>query len=634
VQFHHHGYVSGDPRIKPAAGVGINRPEELPEEVDVLIVGSGPAGMLTAAQLAQFPDITTRLVERRGGRLEIGQADGIQARSVETFQAFGFAEAITAEAYRITEMAFWRPDTENPKNIVRGGRALDDTVGISEFPHLIVNQARVLDYFAEVAHNSPTRLVPDYGWDFQTLEVAETGEYPVKVTLVRSAGPDEGTTRIVHAKYVVGADGARSKVRSSIGCTLAGDQANHAWGVMDVVASTDFPDIRLKCAIQSHDGGSILHIPREGGHLFRMYVDLGVVPEDDKGAVRKTTIEQIIAKANQILHPYTVDVRNVAWSSVYEVGHRLTDRFDDVLPEQLGTRNPRVFITGDACHTHSAKAGQGMNVSMQDGFNIGWKLAHVLEGRSPESLLSTYSAERQVVAKNLIDFDKEWSTMMAKKPEDFENPSDLEDFYVRTAEFPAGFMTEYAPSMLTGAPTHQELAAGFPLGKRFKSAMASRVCDTNPMQLGHHATADGRWRIYVFADPAAPGADSPVASLAQWLSTAPDSPLAATPAGLDEDAWFDVKVIYQQKHEDIDINAVPAVFKPEVGPFKLTDYEKVYGTVPGADIFDERGLSRDGVMVVVRPDQYVANVLPLDATDELAAFFAQIHAGVPKAAKA
>ncbi|WP_411734686.1 FAD-binding monooxygenase [Paeniglutamicibacter sp.] len=627
MQFHHHGYVSGDPRIKPAAGVGIDRPEELPENVDVLIVGSGPAGMLTAAQLSQFPDITTRIVERRGGRLEIGQADGIQARSVETFQAFGFAEAIIAEAYKITEMAFWRPDTENPQNIIRGGRALDDTVGISEFPHLIVNQARVLDYFAEVAANSPTRLTPDFGWDFQTLEVEESGDYPVKVTLVRSAGEGEGTTRIVNAKYVVGADGARSKVRASIGCTMAGDQANHAWGVMDVLASTDFPDIRLKCAIQSHDGGSILLIPREGGHLFRMYVDLGVVPEGDNGAVRKTSIEHIIEQANAIIHPYTLEVRNVAWSSVYEVGHRLTDRFDDVLPEELGTRNPRVFITGDACHTHSAKAGQGMNVSMQDGFNIGWKLAHVLEGRSPESLLATYSAERQVVAKNLIDFDKEWSTLMAKKPEEFENPSDLEDFYVRTAEFPAGFMTEYAPSMLTGTPAHQELATGFPVGKRFKSAMASRVCDTNPMQLGHHATADGRWRIYVFADPSLPGADSPVAELAQWLSTAPESPLAATPAGLDIDAWFDVKVIYQQPHEDIDINAVPKVFKPEVGPFKLTEYEKVYGTVPGNDIFDVRGLSRDGVIVVVRPDQYVANVLPLGATTELGEFFAQIHSG-------
>lgn len=624
MHFHHHGYVSGDPRVQPAAGVGIDRPTQLPDEVDVLIVGTGPAGIVAAAQLSQFPGVTTRIVERRGGRLAIGQADGIQARSVETFQAFGFAERIIAEAYRITEMAFWKPDPRNPGNIVRSARTLDDPGGISEFPHLIVNQARVLDYFGEFMANSPTRMTPDYGYEFVGLEVAGEGEYPVAVTLVHTAGPDEGRTRTVRAKYVVGADGARSKVRDSIGCTLAGDQANHAWGVMDVLASTDFPDIRLKCAIQSHDGGSILLIPREGGHLFRMYVDLGEVAEDDNGAVRKTTIEQIIAKANAIIHPYTLDVRNVAWHSVYEVGHRLTDRFDDVLPEELGARTPRVFITGDACHTHSAKAGQGMNVSMQDGFNIGWKLGHVLEGRSPVSLLSTYSAERQVVAKDLIDFDKVWSTLMAKKPEEFENPSELEDFYVRTAEFPAGFMTEYSPSMIVAEATHQNLATGFPVGKRFKSALVVRVCDTNPVQLGHQATADGRWRIYVFADAAVAGAPSPTTDLAAWLASAPDSPLAATPEGADADAWFDVKVIYQQDHAGIDIGAVPAVFKPEVGPFKLPYLEKVYGTDPASDIFELRGLDRGGVIVVVRPDQYVANVLPLTATAELAAFFAPV----------
>ncbi len=631
MHFHHHGYVSGDPRVQPAAGVGIDRPTQLPDEVDVLIVGTGPAGMLTAAQLSQFPGITTRIVERRDGRLAIGQADGIQARSVETFQAFGFAERIIAEAYRITEMAFWKPDPRNPANIVRAARTLDDAHGISEFPHLIVNQARVLDYFAEFMANAPTRMVPDYGYEFRSLEVGE-GEYPVTVTLVHTSGPDEGRERVVRAKYVVGADGARSKVRESIGCTLAGDQANHAWGVMDVLANTDFPDIRLKCAIQSHDGGSILLIPREGGHLFRMYVDLGEVPADDHGAVRKTTIEQIIAKANAIVHPYTVDVRNVAWHSVYEVGHRLTDRFDDVHPEDMGTRTPRVFITGDACHTHSAKAGQGMNVSMQDGFNIGWKLGHVLEGRSPESLLSTYSAERQVIAKNLIDFDKEWSTLMAKKPEEFASPSELEDFYVSTAEFPAGFMTQYTPSMLVGSPAHQGLATGFTIGKRFKSAPVVRVCDTNPLHLGHQAKADGRWRIYVFADAATPvtgmeHAASPAADLAGWLANAPDSPLAATPEGADADAWFDVKVIYQQDHTNIDINEVPAVFKPEVGPFKLTYLENVYGTDPAADIFELRGIDRGGAVVVVRPDQYVANVLPLTATAELAAFFAPILHG-------
>jgi phenol 2-monooxygenase len=186
-------------------------------------------------------------------------------------------------------------------------------------------------------------------------------------------------------------------------------------------------------------------------------------------------------------------------------------------------------------------------------------------------------------------------------------------------------MTQYAPSMVVAEAAHQDLATGFPIGKRFKSAPVRRVCDTNPIHLGHHAKADGRWRIYVFADTAVAGAPGPLADLAEWLETAPDSPLAATPSNLDRDAWFDVKVIYQQDHTAVDINAVPEVFKPAVGPFKLTYLEKVFGTDPTADIFDERGISRDGVVVVVRPDQYVANVLPLSATAELAGFFAGLR---------
>ncbi len=629
MQFHHHGYVSTDPRVQPIAGVGIDRPEELPENVDVLIVGTGPAGVVTAAQLSMFPNVTTRIIERRGGRLAIGQADGIQARSVETFQAFGFAERIIAEAYRITEMAFWKPDVTRPENIVRTARAVDDPTGISEFPHLIVNQARVLDYFTEYMANAPTRMKPDYGYEFVSLENtlrrgSEVGEYPVTVKLVHTAGELAGQERTVHAKYVVGADGARSAVRDSIGCSLRGDQAKHAWGVMDVLAVTDFPDIRTKCAIQSDVHGNILLIPREGGQLFRMYVDLGEVADDDNGEVRTTTIEQIIAHANAIMHPYSLDVKNVPWHSVYEVGHRLTDRFDDVLPEELGIRTPRVFITGDACHTHSAKAGQGMNVSMQDGFNIGWKLGYVLDGRSPEALLGTYSAERQVIAKNLIDFDKLWSTLMATRPEDLGDPTELEDFYTRTAEFPAGFMTQYTPSMLIGEATHQELASGFPVGKRFKSARVVRVGDTNPVQLGHHHRADGRWRLYAFAPAAAPGEASVLRDWAEWLRSAPDSPLLAhTPVGGDIDAVFDVKVIYQQPHTEFDLDQVPVTFLPQTGPFGLTDYEKVYAALPGDDIFEQRGISRAGVVVVVRPDQYVAHVLPLTASAELAAFFAQ-----------
>ena len=619
MQFHHHGYVSGDPRISSAAEAGLNRPEELPEEVDVLIVGSGPAGMLLAAQLSQFPQINTRIVERRKGRLEIGQADGIQARSVETFQAFGFAEQITQEAYRITEMNFWAPDPDEPGNIVRTSRTKDDSTGVSEFPHLIVNQARVLDYFAEVAANSPSRLVPDYGYEFVGLDVADEGEYPVTVRL---RCEDEEGERLVKAKYAVGCDGARSGVREAIGRKLVGDRANHAWAVMDTLAVTDFPDIRTKCAIQSKHG-SILLIPREGGYLFRLYVDLGEQSAEDAGAVRKTTQEQAIAKANEILHPYTLDVKDIAWYSVYEVGHRLTDKFDNV--DEGSGRTPRVFITGDACHTHSAKAGQGMNVSMQDGFNLGWKLAHVLSGLSPESLLSTYSAERQVIAKNLIDFDKEWSSMMARPSEEWDNPAELSEFYVRTAEFPAGFMTEYTPSMLTGEPEHQDLASGFTIGKRFRSAMVDRVCDGNPMHLGHHAKADGRWRVYAFAD-AGTGQDSELTSWADWVSKSPDSPVRAySDPDTDPDSLFDVKVVYPTTFDEVDIMAVPELFLPRVGPFELIDYEKVYARNPEENMFDLRGIDPDvGAVVVVRPDQYVATVLPLGQPQALAEFFAGI----------
>ena len=183
MKFHHQGYVSGDPRIQPAAGVGIDRPADLPEQVDVLIVGAGPAGMLAAAQLAQFPDINTRIVDRRSGRLEVGQADGIQPRSVETFQAFGFADRIVAEGCLIVETAFWKPDPQAPARIVRTSRVLEDPNGVSEFPHITVNQARVLDYFAEAMANAPTRTR-----DSVPIRLLANAETPADVALALLVG--------------------------------------------------------------------------------------------------------------------------------------------------------------------------------------------------------------------------------------------------------------------------------------------------------------------------------------------------------------------------------------------------------------------------------------------------------------
>src|SRR3546814_18138789 len=114
--------------------------------------------------------------------------------------------------------------------------------------------------------------------------------------------------------------------------------------------------------------------------------------------------------------------------------------------------------------------------------------------------------------------------MMARKHEEFDSPDALAKFYVDTAEFPAGFMTQYESSVLVGAPEHQDLATGFPIGKRFKSAHAMRISDANPVHPGHHHRAAGRWRVYAFAAAPAAGEPSGLGEFAQWLPHTPQSP--------------------------------------------------------------------------------------------------------------
>lgn len=190
--------------------------------MDVLTVGAGPAGIVQAAQLTEYPEVHTRIIEARPQRLAAGRADGMFPRSCETFQAFEFYDEIAHEAAHMREMSFWGPRPENPAEIARGARADDPPAYVSEFPILTVNQARVIDYFAERAENGPARININYGVEFLDLVVHETGEYPVQVRI----NDEHGIERTVRAKYVVGCDGARSKVRSCIDVEVVTDPAD------------------------------------------------------------------------------------------------------------------------------------------------------------------------------------------------------------------------------------------------------------------------------------------------------------------------------------------------------------------------------------------------------------------------
>lgn len=635
MQYHRDGFKPGDPDVLPAAPGHRRAGGPLPQTVDVLIAGSGPAGLCLAAQLARVPQIRTMLVEPRLQPMEKGQADGISVRSMEMFQAFGFGEKVARESVWINETTFWAPGAADP--LARVARVQDVPDGISEMPHVLINQARVHDLFLDVMRNAPTRLEPDYGLRVADLRIDPSArEYPVTVTLEHTAPGREGQTATVRANYVIGCDGARSSVRRAIGGALHGDAAHQAWGVIDLLAVTDFPDWRMKSFVRSQDEGILMVLPREGGHLVRLYVELDALGEHERAADRGMDAQDIIAKAQRILRPFTLDVKEVVWWSIYEIGHRLTDKFDDVPADQVATRAPRVMLAGDACHTHSPKAGQGMNVSMGDTFNLGWKLISVLTGRADASLLHSYSGERRAAAKGLVEFDHQWARVVGGTA-----GSDLQfdpataglpvvaRAFINNLPFTCGLTIRYEPGALTGVDTHQALATGFELGKRFHSAPVIRLADAKPMHLGHCIEADARFRLFLFApagDTGSPG--GAVAMLCEWLEHDPASPLRRhTAAGEDVDAVIDVRAVFQPGFRQLDHAAMPTLLRPRVGRLGLTDYEKVFcaDLKRGEDIFAMRGIDRArGGMVVVRPDQHVGHVLPLVARDDLARYFAGI----------
>jgi phenol 2-monooxygenase len=263
---------------------------------------------------------------------------------------------------------------------------------------------------------------------------------------------------------------------------MIGDSSDAVWGVMDMVPRTNFPDIRKKSTIRSQSG-NILIIPREGDshNLTRFYIELppGTNPKEVK-------LEDLQAKAQSIFHPYKVDFVETVWWSAYAIGQRHADFFH---------KDNRVFLAGDACHTHSPKAGQGMNVSLQDGYNIGWKLGEVLTGLASPSLLETYVLERQKVAIDLIEFDRYFSKLFSSGAS--TSPAEFQEGFIKSGKYTAGLTAKYEVSPITTVES-TKLAFDVAVGMRLPSAQVVRFCDSKPLQLMKSLKSDGRWRIMVF----------------------------------------------------------------------------------------------------------------------------------------
>lgn len=171
--------------------------------VDVFICGSGSAGLCAATWLARR-GLRCKIVDSRDGPMTVGQADGVQCRTVEVFDSFGIAEELLRESYHVIEVAFWGPSTREGEGIVRKGRVGDTEKGLSRMPHVILNQARINGLLLEAMRSFNNQEV-DYGYvvkhvqvDKQELPNTTDDQYPVTVTTER-----HGQEEIFHAKYVL-----------------------------------------------------------------------------------------------------------------------------------------------------------------------------------------------------------------------------------------------------------------------------------------------------------------------------------------------------------------------------------------------------------------------------------------------
>ena len=497
-------------------------------------------------------------------------------------------------------------------------------------PHVILTQARLHDHFLNRLVESVNSAKPHYSCAFKRLQrVAQRpGDYN-EVVIEQTGSCGQTTIHHLRAKYVVGCDGARSLLRQAINLPMHGERNNHVWGVMDAVADTNFPDIRFKVGIRSATEGAILIIPKaEREHtVARIYAELDQVEAGSAGCA-EITPETIISKTRKILRPYKYEVKDILWWSRYEIGQRLCDKFDN---STRGGPPPTIFIAGESSHSHSPKAGQGMNVSMADTFNLGWKLAAVVRGQASPEILRSYSSERQVVAQELVEFDQHLTKVFSSRS-GAKDKDELRKAHADKAAFMAGVGVQYDKSLIQGTrdSSSQSLAAGFPVGKRFHSAQVLRCADANPVHLGHCLLADGRWRLVVFAGADAPGDRSSRSwRLFEWLKNSQESPIKRyTQPGEDIDSMIEVLSVYRASHTTFDLSELPSLLWPKQRRHQgVRNYRKVYtswwdGGEDIEDIYKLRDVNKcQGALVIVRPDQYVAQVLDLDDRYKVRAFF-------------
>lgn len=366
---------------------------------DVLIVGAGPTGLALAVQLARY-GIEFIILDRETGTTPYSKAIGVQARTLEIYEQIGIAGEIIEQG----TVAHRARLIEGGK--VRGEIKFDEFgKGLSPYPYVLLveqgkHEATLYEHLRAAGR--------DVRWNTE-FESFTQDESDVTARIRNADGGEETIT----AKFIVGCDGAKSRVRRNAGLTFEGSTMERLFYVADVEIDWDHPHDSLLISLAQNTITAFF--PLKGSE--RNFRIVGTFPEGFEKEPADIIYEEVEAQLVSDT-AMKLDVTRVNWFSVYKVHSRVVNKFS------VG----RCFLAGDSAHIHTPAGAQGMNTGIQDGYNLAWKLAFVLNGKASLELLNTYNAERLGNAKKLIETTDRFFDLAAS-PNAFVS-------FVRTQVFP------------------------------------------------------------------------------------------------------------------------------------------------------------------------------------------------------
>ena len=355
-------------------------------DTEVLVVGSGPTGLMLANQLTR-QGVKPVIIEKNPGPARETRALGVHARTLEIYSQMGLAERALALGRRMTGAHLWA-NGEDAAHVPLG----DIGQGMSPFPYvLILGQ----DENERILGDDLRAHGVEVHWQHELVGFKEDAE-----GIMADVRAPDGASLSMRARWLAGCDGARSTVRSIAGIDFVGAPYEEVFFVADTEATGSMTADELNVYFWRH--GFHIFFPMRGTNRWRV---VGILPEELRGR-EGVTFEEVIPSIRDEAGD-DLNFHQCAWFSTYRIHHRRARHF------QQG----RAFLLGDAAHVHSPVGAQGMNTGLQDAYNLAWKLALVAQGRAGDALLRTYALEREPFADWLLkSTDRAFEILVSDSP--------------------------------------------------------------------------------------------------------------------------------------------------------------------------------------------------------------------------